>query len=72
MKLLRRALYYALWPLAALAYTLQGVINLFWFLIIVSNPLFLAIWLLNRDRRQPHTRDDPPRRRGRAPSLSRR
>ncbi len=60
----RTVLYWALWPvevlvylLQGMAYALQGFGRLLWFLIIVSNPLFLAIYLMNR-RRRPRERQE--------------
>ncbi len=62
---LRRALYYALWPLQAAVDTLTWVIRAWatvtrplWWLFIASNPLLLAFYLMRRgDRHQkgaPH------------------
>ncbi len=60
----RRVLYWALWPVQVLAYVLQGVayalhstLRLVWCLMIASNPLFLAIYLMNR-RRRPRERQE--------------
>ena len=48
----RIVVYWALLPIEWVAYLAEGSIRGFRFLIIASNPLFLAIHLMNRDRRR--------------------
>lgn len=48
----RTVVWVALWPLEKLAYVLQGGARFVKFLVIASNPLFLALWLMHRDTRR--------------------
>jgi hypothetical protein len=48
----RKILYYALWPVEQLFYFLSWLGRWLKMLIIVSNPIFLAIYLMNRERRR--------------------
>ena len=52
MKLARWVFYYALWPVELLVAWLTAVGTLFKWILIASNPLFLAIYLMNRNRRR--------------------
>lgn len=59
MNLARRILYYALLPVEWAAYLVQGTWSVLKWLIIVSNPLFLAIWLMNRNNRDRDRKEAP-------------
>jgi len=48
----RRALYYALWPVEKALDLLGWLWRASCALIIASNPLFLAMWILRRDKRR--------------------
>lgn len=49
---LKRALYYALWPLEQAFVGLAWLGRVSWALIIASNPALLAMWILRRDKRR--------------------
>ena len=44
----RKALYYLTWPLEALAFAVSALGRPLKFAIIVSNPAFLALYLMSR------------------------
>lgn len=48
----RRALYYALWPLEWALVVLGWLWRGLRALVIASNPVLLAMWILGRDRRR--------------------
>ena len=48
----RRALYYALWPLEKAFDFLAWAGRVLGALIIASNPVLLAMWILRRDKRR--------------------
>ncbi|MBA7703809.1 hypothetical protein ES703_112603 [subsurface metagenome] len=48
----RRVLYWALWPLEKALDLLGWLWRVSLALIIVSNPVFLAMWILGRDKRR--------------------
>ena len=53
----RKILYYVLWPVEVMAFMVGRSIQLAWMLIIVTNPVFLAIYLLNRQKRRRDEED---------------
>ncbi len=55
----KRILYYALWPVEATVWTVNALAELFWKLIIVSNPLFLALYLLDREKKRKQGEQGP-------------
>ena len=48
----RRVLYWALWPVEQLLVGLAWLGRASWALIIASNPVLLAMWILRRDKRR--------------------
>ena len=51
----RKVLYWALWPVGIAVSIIESLAKVVWMLIIVSNPLFLAIYLLSRRNKQERT-----------------
>ena len=48
----RRLVYWALWPVEQVVVALEGMWRLTMFLVIASNPVFLALWLMRRRKRE--------------------
>jgi hypothetical protein len=44
----RKVLYYGLWPFEKVAFFLGWLVRVLRMLVIVTNPVFLAIYLVNR------------------------
>lgn len=55
----RKVLYYVLWPFEQLALFIGWLVRMLRMLVIVTNPVFLAIYLANRRGNRKGEEDKP-------------